>query len=280
MDVKFSDIQINRLLELGAKEAEFSYPDKQTRDKTYQKIEKNAIAENRSNLLDLIENTHQPKLCEFQTKLATMLCENGFTQLTTPTIISKKLLEKMTIDESTELFNQVFWLDNKTCLRPMLAPNLYEVSRKLLTIKKDDKPLRIFEIGSCFRKESEGKNHLKEFTMLNLVEWGTPLEERLETLKKFASLVLEEVGINDYQFISENSTVYGDALDIVGENDLELASTSFGPHKLDVGFNINSSWVGIGFGLERLIMYKEKSSRINRYSKSVSYLNGSSLNIK
>ena len=65
----------------------------------------------------------------------------------------------------------------------MLAPHLYYVLKDLLRLW--EKPVRIFEIGSCFRKESRGARHSNEFTMLNLVEMGLAEDKRqarLETL--------------------------------------------------------------------------------------------------
>jgi phenylalanyl-tRNA synthetase alpha chain len=141
-------------------------------------------------------------------------------------------------------------------------------------------PLRLFEIGSCFRKESEGKAHLKEFTMLNLVEWGTPEEDRVERIKKLVNIVLQAAHINEYGFQEEDSIVYGRGLDVIGNDGIELASTSMGPHPLDSAWRISCSWVGIGFGLERLLMYREGEEGIHRYSKSISFLDGARLNIK
>lgn len=281
MSVTFTESQQNRLTELGLKKEEITpeFETVQDREKGYKVIEKQAVAVNRNKLKTLINETHQPKLCELQNKLATYLCGQGFTQVTTPTIISRKFLDRMSIDEGHHLNDQVFWLDSKSCLRPMLAPNLYDVSQKLMNVSK--LPLRIFEIGSCFRKESEGNSHLKEFTMLNLVEWGTPEEERVARLKEMAKMVLDVAGIGDrYRLEEEDSVVYGMGLDVVGLDGLELASTSMGPHPLDVAWKIDCTWVGIGFGLERLLMYRENEQGIHRYSKSIAFLDGARLNIK
>lgn len=273
--------QMNRLTELGEKLEDLcmEFGTKAELTKYYQQREKKLIEKNRGQLLTLINEKHQPELCSLQYKLARKLCECGFTQVSTPIIISKKFLDRMSIDGTHPLREQVFWLDSKTCLRPMLAPNLYSVSKDLMNIVHG-KPLRIFEIGSCFRKESEGRSHLKEFTMLNLVEWNLPEEERGKHLAEFGRIVLETAGITDFKTESENSVVYGDGLDFVGSDGLELASTSMGPHPLDAAWKIQATWVGIGFGLERLLMYREKQQGIHRYSKSISFLDGARLNIK
>jgi phenylalanyl-tRNA synthetase alpha chain len=280
MKVNFTEGQRNRLIELGLKEKELQldFETVKEREGTYKRIEKGAVAKNREQLIKLTEETNQPKLCQLEQSLVDCLLKEGFTQVTTPTIIPRKFLERMTIDGSHPLNDQVFWLDKKSCLRPMLAPNLYDVSQQLMNYCK--LPLKIFEIGSCFRKESEGKVHLKEFTMLNLVEWGTKEEERVERLKTLANIVIQATGIEDYGFEEEDSVVYGKGLDIVGKDGIELASTSMGPHPLDPAWNVSCSWVGIGFGLERLLMYREGEEGIHRYSKSTSFLDGSRLNIK
>lgn len=280
MGIEFTETQKIRLSELGVPKAEWavSFDETEQRDSVYRKLEKKAVAENREKLQNLIGQEHQPKLWKLQTQLADCLCEAGFTQVVTPTIISRTFLERMSIDGTHPLNEQVFWLDHKTCLRPMLAPNLYDVSRSLMNVSK--LPLRVFEIGSCFRKESEGKSHLKEFTMLNLVEWGTPLEERTNRLKEMAELVLKAVGIEEYEVEEDDSVVYGKGIDIVSPQGLELASTSMGPHPLDAAWKIHDSWVGVGFGLERLLMYREGAEGIHRYARSISFLDGARLNIK
>ena len=78
----------------------------------------------------------------------------------------------MGIEHGHPLRDQVFWLEDGRCLRPMLAPNLYTLLRRL--DRNWSKPFGIFEIGPCFRRDSKGASHLNEFTMLNLVELGGP----------------------------------------------------------------------------------------------------------
>ncbi|WKY44058.1 pyrrolysine--tRNA(Pyl) ligase large subunit [Eubacteriaceae bacterium ES2] len=280
MTIEFSAGQANRLRELGIrKEAlQVAFASEKIRETQFKLLEKELVKENRNKLTALVEHTRQTKLQVLQQKLADTLIGQGFLQVSTPTIISRKALAKMSIDDSSPLTDQVFWLDQKQCLRPMLAPNLYEVAYKMLAYCQP--PLKIFEIGSCFRKESEGQKHLKEFTMLNLVEWGTPENQRVERLKVLAQIVLDSAGIEAYQFEEEDSTVYGLGLDVVGADGTELASTSMGPHPLDANWKINASWVGLGFGLERLLMNREKAAGIHRFSRSTTFLDGALLNIK
>ena len=280
MSVGLTSAQQNRLTELGeeADQLSVSFSDASECNRYFQKKEEALVRKNREKLLTLMKGERRPTLCGLEEALAAALREEGFLQVTTPIILSRKFLNRMTIDGSHPLNDQVFWLDKNSCLRPMLAPNLYDISKKLMAVSP--MPLRVFEIGSCFRKESEGKSHLKELTMLNLVEWGLKEEDRVDRLKELARIALSAAEINDYRMVEEESVVYGKGLDIVDADGLELASTSMGPHKLDPAWKISCTWVGLGIGLERLLMSREKANGIHRYSKSLSYLDGACLSIK
>ena len=197
--------------------------------------------------------------------------------MVTPTIITASMLEKMTITKDHPLTNQVFWLDSKRCLRPMLAPNLYTVMRDLYKITKE--PVRIFEVGSCFRKESQGAQHMNEFTMLNLVEYaGVEDGMQMDRLKSLAQGAMKALSIDDYMLDIEKSEVYGETIDIV-RDDMELASGAYGPHFLDTKWGVFETWVGIGFGIERVAMSMGNYRTIKRVGKSISYLDGSPLNL-
>jgi phenylalanyl-tRNA synthetase alpha chain len=183
----------------------------------------------------------------------------------------------MGVTERHDLFNQVFWLDRDRCLRPMLAPHLYYVIKDLLRLW--ERPMGIFEIGSCFRKESQGARHSTEFTMLNLCEFGLPEEDRRGRIRELADLVTRAAGVDDYRLEEERSTVYGETLDVVSTDGLELGSGAMGPHPLDHAWRITDPWVGIGFGLERLLMAVKGCDSIGKMGRSLSYLDGIPLNI-
>lgn len=275
--VIWSDTQRIRLQELsGYQYLDEKFISDKEKNKAFQEYEKLLINTAKTKLTHFYKEKHKPDLCILTEKLAEVLTGAGFMQVVTPTIISKKMLKKMTIDEAHKLYSQVFWLDNKKCLRPMLAPNLYYISKDLLRLC--EKPLKLFEIGSCFRKESQGSTHLNEFTMINLVEWGLPEKERKEHLKKMADIIMQTAEIEDYAFESEESVVYGDTADVVC-NGIEVASGAMGPHCLDANWGIESTWVGIGFGLERLLMLKNNKKNVKSYSKSITYIDGIRLNI-
>ena len=160
----------------------------------------------------------------------------------------------------------------------MLAPHLYYVLKDLLRLW--DKPVRIFEVGPCFRKESQGSQHSSEFTMLNLVEMGLPAENRENRIRELGELVAEAAGLSDYDFETVTSEVYGDTIDIVaGQDRLEVGSAAMGPHPLDRPWKITETWVGLGFGLERLLMAAENSRSLSKMGRSLGYLDGIRLNI-
>lgn len=245
------------------------------RDKAFQDIEKSLVNHEKKRLREIQRAVIQPKIYKLEGKLVEILTSLGFVQVITPIILARGLLVKMTITPDHPLHSQVFWLDEKKCLRPMLAPNLYYLLKDLVRLW--EKPIRIFEVGPCFRKESQGTGHLNEFTMLNLVEMGLPENERMKRMEELAAAVMDGAGIIDYQLVSTQSEVYGDTIDV--EAGIEVGSGAMGPHKLDPKWGIIDTWVGIGFGLERLLMVKEGYHNIQKGGRSLTYLNGTRLNI-
>lgn len=280
MSIAWTEIQQARLIELAADEVELAmqFEDTSVRDRAFQQLEKQLVKVERQKLQELREGPRRPRLCRLERRLADLLVENNFVQVTTPTILSKGLLAKMSIDDNHPLAAQIFWLGNDKCLRPMLAPHLYFVLKDLLRLW--EKPVRIFEIGSCFRKESQGAQHSNEFTMLNLVEMGLAEDQRLARLEEMAALVTAAAGIDDYILQSEDSAVYGETIDILaGQDRLEIGSAAMGPHVLDQAWQITDAWMGIGFGLERLLMIADKSRSLGKMGRSLAYLDGIRLNI-
>jgi phenylalanyl-tRNA synthetase alpha chain len=277
MDVKSTETQKQRLRELGvdASLEEKVFSSIQERDASFKMMEKELIEEGKQRLQNLRKHHRRPAICQIEGILINKLVDEGFVQVVTPIIMTKGFLEKMSITAEHSLVDQVFWLNKNNCLRPMLAPNLYYLLKRLVRLW--EKPIRIFEVGPCFRKDSKGSRHLNEFTMLNLVELGLPLESRLERLKELVSLLMRAVGINEYQLVSKSSEVYGETIDVM--TDTELCSAAMGPHSLDDAWGIVDSWVGLGFGLERLVMVKQGCQNIQRVGRSLIYLDGVRLNI-
>ena len=270
----WSEVQTKRLKALEADGAQLAqrFDDEEGRDRAFQALEGELVARCRRRLHEIRFVHRRPALCRLEADLTEALVEAGFVQVTTPTILARGLLARMGVDEEHPLFDQVFWLDRDRCLRPMLAPHLYYVIKDLLRLW--EKPVRIFEIGSCFRKESHGARHSTEFTMLNLCEFGLPPEDRSRRIRELANLVTRIAGVSEYRLEEENSTVYGETLDVVTSDGLELGSGAVGPHPLDRAWRITDPWVGIGFGLERLLMAVKGSDSIGRMGRSLAYLDG------
>jgi len=278
MDTTWSKIQTKRLKALDADQTQLSqrFEDQTQRDRAFQEIE-GALAKRRKQELEEMRMAHgRPGLCRLETKLVESLVREGFVEVTTPTIMSRGLLAKMGVTETHDLFTQIFWLDRDRCLRPMLAPHLYYVIKDLLRLW--EKPIGIFEVGSCFRKDSQGARHSNEFTMLNLCEFGLPEEDRSRRLREMADLVTRTAGIDEYRLEEEESTVYGKTVDVVSTGGLELGSGALGPHSLDHAWRITDPWAGIGFGLERLLMTVRGGDSIGKVGRSLAYLDGITLN--
>lgn len=280
MTITWTKTQLRRLNELDASETELSktFANESLREQAYQQLEKKRITQQRRRLKEFREIHMRPALCRLESRLVDALVSQGFAQVTTPIMMAKGLLKKMSIDDRHPLNSQIYWLDNNKCLRPMLAPHLYYVLVDLLRLW--DKPVRIFEVGPCFRKESHGSRHSSEFTMLNLVEMGLPAESRHDRIREMGALIAEASGVREYRFKSVNSEIYGDTIDIeAGKDNIEIGSAAMGPHPLDRPWKINETWIGIGFGLERLMMTAASTRNLAKFGRSLAYLDGNRLNI-
>ena len=245
----YSIAQKRRLVELNAgkeiTEAEFESV--KERNEVFKAVEKLLVGENREKLKALMNDEHIPLALRLEDMLEKWLTQDeGFTRVATPIILNSDKIKKMNIDNDDKLREQIFWLAGNKCLRPMLAPNLYELMRDIHKITKE--PVKIFEAGSCFRKESQGAQHMNEFTMLNLVEYaGVNDGEQIDRVEALAHGAMEAVGIDQYKLVRERSGVYIETLDIEIDG-VEVASGSFGPHVLlrseerRVGKECRSRW--------------------------------------
>jgi pyrrolysyl-tRNA synthetase-like protein len=269
----FTATQRQRLRELGADAAAAAatFADAAARDQAFRRLETELVSAGRAALEALRTGPRLPALRRLEESLRAALTQAGLVEVVTPAMVGGDALRKMGVEPGSELGEQVFRLDGDRCLRPMLAPNLYTLLRRLDRIWKQ--PFSIYEMGSCFRRDTKGSRHLNEFTMLNLVELGTPLESRDQRLRELAVLVLEAAGVRGYEFTLKHSEVYGDELDVVVAG-LEVCSTALGPHPLDDAWAITDPWVGLGFGLERLLVARDGLAGIERVGRSLSYLDG------
>lgn len=272
--------QLRRLKELQAdpQQRSLAFESEAGRTRAFQAVAEPLARRERARLLARQQDRLRPRLCRLENRLAEMLCAEGFVQVATPILMAGASLKRMSIAADHPFAEHVFWVDRRHCLRPMLAPHLYLLLKDLLRLW--EKPVRLFEIGPCFRKESGGARHAAEFTMLNLVEAGLPLEGRAERIGELAARVAEAAGIADFRLEAKHSEIYGDTVDVLaGEKGLEVGSSAMGPHPLDRAWRITDAWVGIGFGLERLIMAAEGSESLGRWGRSLSYLDGIRLNL-
>ena len=274
MTCKLTDPQIQRLREYGHEpKNESEFETEEERDKAFTKMMSKLQKENEKGIRDMIANPRHHRLMELELQLSEALIKEGFIEVKTPILISKAELAKMTIDENHPLYKQVFWVDDKRCLRPMHAINLYNIMRELRD--HTDGPVKFFEIGSCFRAESHSNDHLEEFTMLNLVDMG-PQGDTVEKLKHYIDVVMKCVGL-DYELVDEESDVYKETIDVEVDGE-EVCSAAVGPHYLDPAHNVHEPWCGAGFGLERLIMMRDGDGSVKKTGKSVAYLNGFKIN--
>jgi len=254
---------------------EREFPSAEERDEYFRQVEKKLVDLNRERLKDLTGEKFLPELRRLEADLRDVLLELGFTEVTTPIRLARGHLEKMGIDEDHPLWQQVYWLEGGDyCLRPMHAPHLYSVLGRF--DKTLEQPISIFEVGTCFRKETGGRRHLSEFNMLNLVELG-PVKEPEERLQDIIAAVMEGLEL-DYELLEEDSHVYGQTFDVEIKG-MEIASGAVGPHELDEPWEISDSWAGLGLGLERLIMAREGMKNITRVGRSLIYQDGGRLNV-
>jgi phenylalanyl-tRNA synthetase alpha chain len=276
--VRLTATQSQRLRELGAdpRGLDELFADAPARDAAFKALEGELVREGRRRLRELRDDRRVPQLVELERDLSDALTGAGFVRVVTPLIIASDALRKMGIEHGHPLREQVFWLEDGRCLRPMLAPNLYTLLRRL--DRHWTKPFGIFEIGPCFRRDSKGASHLNEFTMLNLVELGRPEEEGRARLAELAAGVMRAAGVSRYELEVTESEVYGAMIDVL-VNGAEVCSAGLGPHPLDGNWGVVDPWVGLGFGLERLIMAREGYPNIERAGRSLSYVDGVRLNL-
>ncbi|MHB1345533.1 MAG: pyrrolysine--tRNA(Pyl) ligase large subunit [Thermoleophilia bacterium] len=275
--VGFSPTQRQRLVEIGLTDDPdgYTFGSLVERDRCFEDLSREFTQRNLERLGRLRTGPRRPETRLVEAQMVGVLVRAGFVEVTTPLIIGKGSLAKVGLGDDHPLWRQVYWVDRDRCLRPMLAPSLYQMLSHLQRLWAP--PVRIFEVGPCFRKESKGSNHLSEFTMLNLVELE-PEAKASERLRELAGLVMEGMGL-EYELVETDSEVYGDTLDVEVLG-VEVASGVAGPHPLDEEWDISAPWAGWGFGIERLAMLRTGAERIHPVARSLVYLDGSRLNVQ
>jgi len=273
--VRFTLGQIHRLIELGAEPAEIDrdFESEAKRNEEFNRIAGDLARKNLKDIKDFLERKKKPLVRLVEEKLRETAIRLGFSEVVTPIIIPKSFIKRMGINEEDPLWQQVMFIDDRRALRPMLAPNLYVVMAKLSNIVK---PVKIFEIGPCFRRETDGRYHLEEFTMFNMVELA-PEGDPKTRLLDYIDAIMKEVGLN-YVLSVEPSKVYGETIDVVVDG-IEVASAAIGPKPMDANWGVHEPWIGVGFGVERLAMLIGGYRSIARCARSLTYLNGSTLSV-
>ncbi len=239
----------------------------------FRELESELLARRKDDMKQIYAEERENYLGKLERDITKFFVDRGFLEIKSPILIPAEYIERMGIDSDTELSKQIFRVDKNFCLRPMLAPNLYNYLRKLDRVLPD--PIKIFEIGPCYRKESEGKEHLEEFTMLNFCQMGSGCTR--ENLEAIIKEFLDYLKI-DFEIVGDSCMVYGDTLDVM-HGDLELSSAVVGPIPLDREWGIDKPWIGAGFGLERLLKVKHDFKNIKRAARTESYYNGISTNL-
>jgi pyrrolysyl-tRNA synthetase len=239
----------------------------------FRELESELLTRRKGDLQRIYADERENYLGKLERDITKFFVDRGFLEIKSPILIPAEYVKRMGIESDTELSKQVFRVDKNFCLRPMLAPNLYNYLRKFDRVLPD--PIKIFEIGPCYRKESDGKEHLEEFTMLNFCQMGSGCtRENLEALIKEFLDYLEI----DFEIVGDSCMVYGDTLDVMHGN-LELSSAVVGPVLLDREWGIDKPWIGAGFGLERLLKVMHGFKNIKRAARSESYYNGISTSL-
>ncbi len=274
MPLTYTPAQKQRLHEFGVKETGIHFDSYQRRRLTFENYVNNMSKLCQNAIRDMVKTPSRHILSRLENDIASHLIENGFIEVKTPTIISTASLNKMGIGGDHPLHKQVFHLDNKKCMRPMLAPNLYKVMGHMR--RSVSEPLKLFEIGPCYRKESRSSDHMSEFTMLNIVILGPEMEAQQSVLD-IINEIMGFVGL-DYDLSDCESDVYQTTIDVEVSGH-EVASAAIGPHILDSSHGIDEPWCGVGFGLERLLMLKEKKDSVKRVGRNLVYQNGIRIDI-
>jgi pyrrolysyl-tRNA synthetase, C-terminal region/pyrrolysyl-tRNA synthetase, N-terminal region len=234
----------------------------------YATLEADLTSQRKAELRDIYANSREHMLAKLERDISAFLISKGFIEIKSSILIPEEYIVRMGIDKDLELSKQIFRTDDGQCLRPMLAPVLYNYLRRFDKILPD--PIKIFEIGPCYRKESDGSSHLEEFTMVNFCQMGegSTRENLVQILDEF----LTYLGI-EYKIEGDECMVYGATVDVM-HGDMELSSAVVGPVPMDIDWGINKPWIGAGFGLERLLKAKYKFKNIKRGSRSEYYYNG------
>jgi pyrrolysyl-tRNA synthetase len=267
---EFTPLQKNRILSLLGPGEMISFSKEK---RSFAELESTLTLQRKKDIRGMYEDSRENLLGKLERTITEFFVDMGFLEVKSPILIPFEYMERMGVGEDKKLSEQIFRVGDNMCLRPMLAPGLYNHLRKFDNVLPD--PVRIFEIGPCYRKESDGNSHLEEFTMLNFCQMGSNCtREELEYLIKE---LLDFLGV-EYRIEADSCMVYGDTIDVMHKK-MELSSAVVGPIPMDMDWGVNKPWIGAGFGLERLLKAKHDFKNIKRAGRSEAYYNGISINL-
>jgi pyrrolysyl-tRNA synthetase len=269
-DAGFTQSQKDRIVSLLGPDEMISFSKEK---RSFQELEVTLINKRKEDLREVYEDSRENLLGKLERQITEFFVDRGFMEIKSPILIPFEYMERMGVGEDTKLSQQIFRVDENMCLRPMLAPGLYNYLYKFDKVLPD--PIRIFEIGPCYRKESDGKSHLEEFTMLNFCQMGSKCTR--ENLILLIQDFLDFLNI-EHEIVSDNCMVYGETIDVL-HKDMELSSAVVGPIPQDIDWGINKPWMGAGFGLERLLKVMHNFKTIKRAARCENYYNGISTNL-
>ncbi len=268
--IEYSPSQIERIKALSTPGDKLSQREELPEFKI---LEKELIGKRKDELKNIYEEERENELGKLERTITAFFTQRGFLEIKSPIMIPLEYIHRMGIDQDDHLSKQIFKVGDNMCLRPMLAPCLYNCLRKFDKVLPD--PVRIFEIGTCYRKESDGSRHLEEFTMLNFCQMGSNCTRK--NLENIIGEFLDHLGI-EYTIEADSCMVYGETMDVM-HGELELSSAVVGPIPLDREWGVSKPWIGAGFGLERLLKVKHDYRNIRRASRSELYYNGINTNL-
>jgi pyrrolysyl-tRNA synthetase len=267
---EFTPLQKNRILSLLGPGEMISFSKEK---RSFAELESTLTIQRKKDIREMYEDSRENLLGKLERTITEFFVDMGFLEVKSPILIPFEYMERMGVGEDKKLSEQIFRVGDNMCLRPMLAPGLYNHLRKFDNVLPD--PVRIFEIGPCYRRESDGNSHLEEFTMLNFCQMGSNCtRDELEYLIKE---LLDFLGI-EFEIAEDSCMVYGDTIDVMHKK-MELSSAVVGPVPMDMDWGVNKPWIGAGFGLERLLKAKHDFKNIKRAARSESYYNGISINL-
>jgi pyrrolysyl-tRNA synthetase len=256
---EFTQIQKNRILSLLGPGEMISF----SREKrSFKELESTLQIQRRKYLVSMYEDSRENMLGKLERTITEFFVDMGFLEIKSPILIPFEYMERMGVGEDKKLSEQIFRVGDNMCLRPMLAPGLYNFLRKFDNVLPD--PVRLFEIGPCYRKESDGNSHLEECTMLNFCQMGSKCTKK--DLEYLIQDFLESLDI-EYELVSDSCMVYGDTIDVMHKN-MELSSAVVGSVPMDMDWGIDKPWIGAGFGLERLLKVKHNLKNISLFAVS------------